>query len=83
VVSTDGEELPLTGFALVPADRLVLLEQLSTSARCLVSHHIAKEGLSVEAAMKDLSSRVSELEKFWDIPPSSELATPTGSENGA
>jgi hypothetical protein len=72
LVSTDGDELPFKGFALVPEGRLALLENLAASARDLLYHHRAKEGFKVGAAIKALGARLSELQKVWDIPPSSE-----------
>lgn len=72
LVSTDGVELPLNGFALIPEERLVLLEKLAVAAKSLLTSHKeavadVNKGQQVADALKAVGERVSELEKIWDI----------------
>lgn len=87
LVSTDGVELPLKGFVLIPEERLVLLEKLAVTARNLVSSH-GKATLDLQEAQKAgeavtvLGDWVGELEKIWDIPQGKTVA-PKGITPGA
>ena len=73
VSAVDGEDLPLSGYILVPEDRLNRLEAVASSSWLLLDRAKAalrdvKNAREADAAKKKLEDDLEELARVWDIP---------------
>jgi hypothetical protein len=74
LVGTEGQDLQLEGFMLVPESRLILFERIAVAARNYMAARIEfpSNPSRVNRTVDALEAGLTELRKIWDIPPSSE-----------